>query len=117
VIGLAGEAQHADIRRLDACFRVNAATRLAAVTLVDDAYSGIAGVAAVVTASMLAAARLSVSARATGRRSRFAMGGVRGLGDRACCCSRVGILDRLGPEADAEPYALSLAGARLAQDR
>lgn len=28
-----------------------------------------------------------------------------------------GILDRLGPEAEAEPYALSLAGARLAQDR
>jgi hypothetical protein len=27
------------------------------------------------------------------------------------------ILDRLGPEAEAEPYALSLAGARLAQDR
>ena len=80
-----------------------------------DAYSGSAPVAAVVTASMLA--RPSVSARATGRRSRFAMRGVRGLGDRACCRSRVGILDRLGPEAEAEPCALSLAGARLAQDR
>ena len=45
------------------------------------------------------------------------MRGVRGLGARACCLSRVGILDRLGPEAEAEPYALSLAGARLAQDR
>jgi len=46
-----------------------------------DVYSGSAGVAVIVTASMLAAARPSVSARATGRRSRFAMRGVRGLGD------------------------------------
>jgi hypothetical protein len=52
-MGRAAEAQHSDIPRLDACFRVNAATRLVVVTLVDDAWSGSAAVDVVVTALCL----------------------------------------------------------------
>jgi hypothetical protein len=56
-----GRTQVRGLKRRDRC-RMNAATRFAVVTLVDDAWSGSRGVDAVVTAFVLAASQPSVSA-------------------------------------------------------
>lgn len=82
-----------------------------------DAYSGRAGIAAVMTASMLAADRPSVSARAPGRPRRSAMRGVRGLGDlqdRRRLPSRDPHTSSRGHRGQGSPGCLGSGGSHVA---
>ena len=69
---------------------MNAATRLADPTLLDDAYWGSGDVDAVVTAFVLAATRASVSAGSIGRTESSAMGSLRAWGEKGGATSRIG---------------------------
>jgi hypothetical protein len=82
-----GRTQVRGLKRRDRC-RMNAATRFAVVTLVDDAWSGSRGVDAVVTAFVLAASQPSVSAPSDDQTDPSPMRIVRACGDERVSCQR-----------------------------